>query len=132
IFPPDRDTLFRVEFFGDEIEAISEVEHITGEVLRDLEEITVFPAKHNVSTEEKIKKAADLIREDLELRYRDLLGSGRLLEAERLKTRTEYDLEILAETGYCSGIENYTRYLQGSDPGARPTTLMDYLPEDFL
>ncbi|MBT4917113.1 excinuclease ABC subunit UvrB [Candidatus Peregrinibacteria bacterium] len=132
IFPPDRDTIYRVEFFGDEIEAISEVEPFTGELQNELESITVFPAKHAVTTEEKIKGAIGGIEKDLALRYNELRKQGRNLEAERIKTRTEYDLEILQETGYCNGIENYTRYLSGNKPGERPTTLMDYMPDDFI
>lgn len=132
VFPPDRDTVFRFEFFGDEIEAISEVDSFTGELIHELESVTIFPAKHNVSTEEKIKSAVDLIRQDLDLRHAELQKMGRNIEAERIKTRTEYDIEILLETGYCSGIENYVRYLDHKPTGARPMTLMDYLPPDFL
>jgi len=132
IYPPDRDNVYRLEFFGDDIDAISEVEAFTGELIRKMDEITIFPAKHDVTTEEKVKKAVDEIRKDLDLRYNDLKRQGRDIEAERIKTRTEYDIEILLETGYCSGIENYTRYLSGKAPGERTTTLMDYLPEDFL
>jgi len=132
VFPPDRDTVFRIEFFGDEIEAISEVDSFTGEVIRELEAVTIFPAKHNVTTEEKVNKAVGLIRDDMELRYTELKKMGRDLEAARIRTRTEYDIEILQEVGYCSGIENYTRYFNGGQEGGRPTTLMDYLPDDFL
>ena len=132
VYPPDRDTVFRLEFFGDEVEAINEVEPFTGELLRELETVTIFPAKHNVSTEEKVKNAVEGIREDMELRCAELKKQGRNLEAERLRTRTEYDIEILQETGYVSGIENYVRYLDGAPEGGRPRTLMDYLPKDFL
>ncbi|MDP2642233.1 MAG: excinuclease ABC subunit UvrB [Candidatus Peregrinibacteria bacterium] len=132
VYPPDRDNVYRLEFFGDDIEAISEVESFTGELVRKMDEITIFPAKHDVTTEEKVKKAVDGIRKDLDLRYNELQKQGRNIEAERIKTRTEYDIEIMLETGYCSGIENYTRYLSGKAPGERTTTLMDYLPEDFL
>lgn len=132
VFPPDRDTVFRLEFFGDEIDAISEVDSFTGELIRELESVTIFPAKHDVTTEEKVKKAVDGIRADLDIRYEQLRKMGKNIEAERIKTRTEYDIEILLETGYCNGIENYTRYLNSKDAGERPSTLMDYLPEDFL
>lgn len=132
IFPPDRDSVFRLEFFGDEIDAISEVDSFTGELIKKLDTVTIFPAKHDVTTDEKIKRAVDGIRVDLGKRYIELKKTGRDLEAERIKTRTEYDIEILLETGYCSGIENYTRYLSGKAPGERPTTLMDYMPEDFI
>ncbi len=132
IFPPDRDTIFRVEFFGDEIERISEADSFTGEEIRELESVKVFPAKHDVTSREKIEAAAGLIKKDLELRVAELKQQGKLLEAERIKTRTEYDLEILLETGYCTGIENYTRYFSGREPGAPPATLLDYFPDDFL
>ncbi|PJC38538.1 excinuclease ABC subunit B [Candidatus Peregrinibacteria bacterium CG_4_9_14_0_2_um_filter_38_9] len=132
VYPPDRDNVYRLEFFGDDIEAISEVESFTGELVRKMDEITIFPAKHDVTTEEKVLRAVDGIRKDLDLRYNELQKQGRNIEAERIKTRTEYDIEIMLETGYCSGIENYTRYLSGKGPGERTTTLMDYLPEDFL
>ncbi len=132
VFPPDRDSVYRLEFFGDEVEAISEVDSFTGEVIHELESVDIFPAKHNVTTEQKVESAVGMIREDMEERCDILKKMGRNLEAERLRTRTEYDLEILLETGYCSGIENYVRYLNNKEAGQRPTTLMDYLPDDFL
>lgn len=132
VFPPDRDTVFRIEFFGDDVDAISEVDSFTGELKNELKSITIFPAKHDVTTKDKIEKAIAGIRADMEIRHAELLKMGRNIEAERIKTRTEYDIEILQETGYCSGIENYTRYLAGKLPGEPPTTLMDYLPKDFL
>lgn len=132
VFPPDRDTVFRFEFFGDEIDAISEVDSFTGELLQSLQEVTIFPAKHDVTTEEKVKQAIAGIKAEMEERYAYLQSIGKIVEAERIKTRTEYDIEILQETGYCSGIENYTRYLNSKEAGERPTTLLDYLPDDFL
>ena len=132
VFPPDRDTVFRIEFFGDEIEAINEVDSFTGELLKELESVTIFPAKHDVTTQEKIDRAVSQIRKDMDIRYAQLRKMGKNIEAERVKTRTEYDLEILLETGYCTGIENYTRYLSGNDPGQQPSTLLDYLPDDFI
>lgn len=132
VFPPDRDTVYRIEFFGDEIDKMAEVESFTGEIVKEMDELTIFPAKHDVTTEEKVKRAVDGIRKDLEIRCDQLQKMGKNIEAERLRTRTEYDIEILLETGYCSGIENYTRYLSGKQPGERPTTLMDYLPDDYL
>lgn len=132
IFPPDRDTIFRLEFFGDELEKITEADSFTGEELRELESIKIFPAKHDVTSKEKIEAAAANIRADMQLRYDELLKQGRMLEAERIKTRTEYDLEILLETGYTTGIENYTRYFNPRGPGAVPATLFDYFPDDFL
>lgn len=132
IFPPHKDSVYRIEFFGDEIEKIAEVDAITGEVIVDLKSIKIFPAKHDVTTPEKIQGAVDRIRADLDLRQKELLSMGKLVEAERLKTRTEYDIELLMETGYCSGIENYTRYLGNREPGQQSPTLMDYFPDDFL
>ncbi|MBU0668275.1 UvrB/UvrC motif-containing protein, partial [Patescibacteria group bacterium] len=99
---------------------------------RELESVKIFPAKHDVTSREKIEKAAEHIRKDLAVRYEEFKAQGKMLEAERIKTRTEYDLEILLETGYCTGIENYTRYFSGRDAGAPPATLMDYFPDDFL
>jgi excinuclease ABC subunit B len=132
IFPPSSDNIYIVEFFGDEIDRITEVDSFTGELLNEYEEVKIFPAKHNVTTQEKIEKAAAAIRKDLEERHSELVAMGKHLEAYRLKTKTEYDLEILLETGYCSGIENYTRYLNLREPGAQPATLLDYFPDDFL
>jgi excinuclease ABC subunit B len=132
IFPPDKDTVIRIEFFDEEVEGISEVDAFTGEVINSMEEFTIFPAKHAVTTEDKVRKAVGGIREDMEIRYDQLKKMGKNLEAERIKTRTEYDIEILLETGYCNGIENYTRYLNANGEEGRPSTLMDYLPEDFV
>ncbi len=132
IFPPGQDTIFRLEFFGDEIENISEADSFTGEVIKEMEEVTIFPAKHDVTTQDRIKKAIEGIRMELDEHVKKLQKMGKNLEAERIKTRTEYDLEILLETGYCSGIENYTRYLNLREPGMEPDTLIDYFPDDFL
>lgn len=132
IFPPDRDTVFRLEFFGDEIENITEADSFTGEVIRELDSVKIFPAKHDVTSKEKIEGAADRIRKDLAERYDELKKQGKIVEAERLKTRTEYDLEILLETGYTTGIENYTRYFNNRPAGAPSATLLDYFPDDFL
>jgi len=132
VFPPDRDTVFRFEFFGDDIESISEVDSFTGELINELETVTVFPAKHNVTNQDKIERAVEMIKVDLEIQYNFLKKIGKGLEAERLKTRTEYDIEILLETGYCTGIENYVRYFNNSGAEGRPSTLLDYLPDDFL
>ncbi len=132
IFPPDRDTIFRLEFFGDEIETITEADSFTGEVIRELESVKIFPAKHDVTSKEEIEAASQLIRDDLQFRLEELRGQGKILEAERLKSRTEYDLEILLETGYVTGIENYTRYFHKRESGLPPATLLDYFPDDFL
>ena len=132
IFPPDRDTIYRLEFFGDEIERITEADGFTGEELRELKSIKIFPAKHDITSKEKIEQAVAKILAEMELRRQEYLNTGRLLEAERIKTRTEYDMEILKETGYCQGIENYTRYLNMREPGQPPATLLDYFPDDYL
>jgi excinuclease ABC subunit B len=132
IFPPDRDTIFRIEFFGDQIERITEADSFTGEELKEMKSIKIFPAKHDITSKEKIDKAVVHILKDMQIRREEFLKQGRLLEAERIKTRTEYDMEILRETGYCQGIENYTRYLNAREPGQPPATLLDYFPDDFL
>jgi len=132
IFPPGYDTVYRIEFFGDDVERIVEADFLTGEVFQELTEFTIFPAKHDVTTQEKIENAVGQIRADLDLRVKEFEKMGKRLEAERIKTRTEYDIEILQETGYCTGIENYVRYLSGLKPGAPSATLLDYFPDDFL
>lgn len=132
IFPPSSDNVIRIEFWGDEIESLQEVDSFTGELLQELKEVKIFPAKHNVTTREKIEQAIEQIKIDLKLQYDYLRSIDKNLEAERLKTRTEYDLEMLLETGYCNGIENYVRYLNLREPGEQPATLLDYFPDDFL
>lgn len=132
IFPPGQDTVYRLDFFGDEIERIVEADSFTGEIHHELESIRVFPSKHSVTTRERIEKAVVGIRADLEERWAELKKAGKEFEAHRLKTRTEYDIELLLETGYCPGIENYTRYLNDLKPGQPSATLMDFFPKDFL
>jgi len=132
IYPPSGDSIYRLEFFGDELERISEADGFTGEELGELTSVKIFPAKHNVTTTERIRKAVGQIQIDLKERYDQLKKIGKNIEAERIKTRTEYDIEMLLETGYCSGIENYTRYLNLREPGEQPATLIDYFPDDFL
>ena len=132
IIPPSSDNMIRIEFFGDEIEAMQEADAFTGEVIQDLTEVKIFPAKHTVTTRDVLEKAVKEIRKDLEVRYKQFKKMNKLVEAERLKTRTEYDIEMLLETGYCSGIENYVRYLNNREPGEPPATLLDYFPDDSL
>jgi excinuclease ABC subunit B len=132
IFPPNGDTVLRIEMPFDEIDSIQEVDSFTGEVITDLQEITVFPAAHNVTTKEKIDGAVVRIEEDMKAREAELLALGEIAKAERIRARTEYDLEILRETGYCTGIENYVRYLSNRESGMPPETLIDYFPDDFL
>lgn len=133
IFPPGGDTVFRVEMPFDEIETIQEVDSFTGELITDLNEVVIFPAAHNVTTKEKIEGAIEDIKKDLDIREKELRDAGELAKAERIRTRTEYDLEMLLETGYCTGIENYMRYLNNNnEPNRPPSTLLDYFPDDFL
>lgn len=133
IFPADHtDTAVRVEFFGDEIERITEIDILTGEIKHALEHISIFPASHYVVPMEKILRAAKDIEKELEERVRYYKGEDRLLEAQRISERTNFDIEMLKETGFCSGIENYSRHLNGMEEGATPHTLMDYFKDDFL
>ncbi len=133
IFPASRDEhCIRVEFFGDEIERIREVDALTGEILGKREHVAIFPASHFVTREEKMKKAIINIEEELEERLKALREEGKLLEAQRLEQRTRYDLEMMREMGFCSGIENYSRHLTLRPAGSTPYTLLDYFPDDFL
>ena len=132
IHPSYSDTVFRFEFFGDELEKITEIDALTAEVIDSLKKIEIFPAKHTVTPKDRIKSVLEHVRIELEEREKWFLENGKLVEAQRIRQRTEYDLEMLSETGYCSGIENYTRYLTGRAPGQPPATLMEYFPDDFL
>lgn len=133
IFPASSsEHTIRVEFFGDEIDRIVEVNYLTGEVIGLRNHVSIFPASHYATTEEKLKRAIKSIEEELEERLKELRAQGKLLEAQRLEQRTRYDLEMLQEMGYCQGIENYSRHLSGRPPGSRPYTLIDYFPKDFL
>ena len=132
IFPPGGDTVIRIELPFDEIEIIQEVDSFTGEVLEELQETHIFPASHNVTTQEKIESATDQILTDLKTREKELQEAGELAKAERIRQRTEYDLEMMKETGYTTGIENYVRYLNNQPAGSPPSTLLDYFPDDFL
>jgi len=132
IFPSSQDTIYKLDFWGDEIETIHEADAFTGEILREHEAVTVFPAKHNVTTDEKIKAAVEEIRQEKEQQVQYFRDQGKLVEAERINTRTEFDIEMLLETGYVSGIENYVRYFGNREPGQPPATLLDYLPKDAL
>jgi len=132
IIPAYEDKAYRVELFGDEIDQIREINTLTGEILGTLDELTIYPASHFVTPEDKIERALKEIEEELEKRLDYLRGQGKLLEAQRLEERTKYDMEMLAEVGFCSGIENYSRLLEGRAEGSRPQTLIDYFPDDFL
>ena len=133
IFPADRgETAVRVEFFGDEIDRITEIDVLTGEIRSRLTHISIFPASHYVVPQEKINQATVAIEKELEERVRYFKGEDKLLEAQRIAERTNFDIEMLRETGFCSGIENYSRHLAGLAPGVPPNTLLDYFPEEFL
>ena len=133
IFPADQsETAVRVEFFGDEIDRIVEVDALTGEVKAQLSHAALFPASHYVVPQEKILEACDRIEKELEERVKYFKGEDRLLEAQRIAERTNFDIEMLKETGFCSGIENYSRHLAGRAEGEMPDTLIDYFPDDFL
>ena len=133
IFPANfGETAFRVEFFGDEVDRITEIDVLTGEIKSQLEHIAIFPASHYVVAPEKIRQAAAEIEQEMTERVKYFKGEDKLLEAQRIAERTNFDIEMLKETGFCSGIENYSRYLSGLEPGEPPNTLMDYFPEEFL
>ena len=132
IFPAYDDTALRVDFWGDEIERIAQLDPLTGELLGDVESTAVYPAKHFVTSEQRLEQAIETIRDELGRRLGELRASGKLLEAQRLEERTRYDLETLQEVGYCSGIENYSRHLQARTPGSTPWTLLHYFPDDWL
>ena len=133
IFPAEAsDTAIRVEFFGDEIDRLLEIDVLTGEIKSSLEHIAIFPASHYVVPMEKILKAAENIEAELEERVRYFKSEDKLIEAQRIAERTNFDVEMMKETGFCSGIENYSRHLAGLEPGATPHTLMDYFPDEFL
>ncbi len=133
IFPVySNDTGIRVEFFGDEVDRISEINIVTGAAKRELSHVAIYPASHYVSTPEKMAKACNDIIDEMELCVRQFEEDGKLLEAQRLRQRTQYDVEMMQELGYCTGIENYSRIISGREPGSAPFTLMDYFPNDFL
>jgi excinuclease ABC subunit B len=133
IFPVSRDEhCVRVEFFGDEIDRIREVDALTGEIIGERDHVAIFPASHFVTREEKMRKAIENIEKELQERLTELRENGKLLEAQRLEQRTNYDLEMMREMGFCSGIENYSRHLTLREAGSTPYTLIDYFPEDFL
>ena len=132
IFPAYEDVAVRIEFFGDEIERMTEIDPLTGEVLGKRQRLDIYPAKHWVTTQERLNEAIKLIEKELEERLAVLEAEGKILEAARLKQRTNFDMEMLRETGFCSGVENYSRHLAGRAAGDQPWTLLDYLPDDYL
>ena len=132
IIPAYEEVAVRVEFFGDEIDSLYYIHPLTGDVLSQEDELRIFPATHYVATDERMEKAIESIKEELADRLEDLENRGKLLEAQRLRMRTEYDLEMIQQVGFCSGIENYSRHMDGREAGSAPATLIDYFPEDFL
>jgi len=132
IFPVYEETIFRIEFFGDEIENISRIDPITGEILEKLTELAILPASHYVISDESRKSALNQIEKDMLLQVEKFKSENKLLEAQRIEQRTKYDLEMLSELGVCSGIENYSRYFDGRKPGQAPFTLLDFFPNEFL
>ena len=122
----------RIEFWGDQIDRIVSLEPLTGEILSELEDIEIYPAKHFVTSEDKLKNAINDIQEELSWALKSLREQDKLVEAQRLESRTLYDIEMLRETGYCAGVENYARHLSGRTPGSVPYTLIDYFPDDFV
>ncbi len=132
IFMPNSDSAYQLEFWGDNLDKISEVDAFTGEIFTEVDKVVIFPAKHQVTTPDKVDRCVTEIEKDLDVRLKELEKLGRKLEAHRLKQRTTYDLEMLREMGYVNGIENYTRYLSGKAQGEPPATLLDYVPDDFL
>jgi excinuclease ABC subunit B len=132
VWPAYEETVVRLELWGDEIDRIVELDPLTGEILQELDRIEIYPAKHFVTTQEKLAQAIRSIEEELQQRLRELETQGKILEAARLKQRTLYDLEMLSQMGYCAGVENYSRHLSGRAPGQQPWTLLDYFPDDYL
>lgn len=132
IIPAYEEVAVRVEFFGDEVDSLYYIHPLTGDVISQEDEVRIFPATHYVATDERMEKAVEAIKEELADRLEELESKGKLLEAQRLRMRTEYDLEMIQQVGFCSGIENYSRHMDGRPAGSAPATLIDYFPEDFL
>ncbi len=132
VYPAGEELAYRIEFFGDEIERITQIDPLTGEILKSLSSLSIYPGSHYVTPKEKLVGAIVKIREELAERLKLYKSQGKLLEAQRLEQRTNYDLEMLEETGFVKGIENYSRYLTNREPGEQPATLIDYFPDDFL
>ena len=132
IQPAYEELALRIEFFGDDVERIVEIEPLTGEILADLDSVDIYPAKHFVTSHDKLMQAIDGIQQELAERMGELERQGKVLESARLKARTNYDMEMFRESGYCTGAENYSRHLSGRPPGSPPWTLLDYFPDDFL
>ncbi len=132
IFPAYEEVAVRIELFGDEVDRIIQFDPLTGEIVRELDHVTVYPASHYVASRERMERAIGAIERELADRLTVLENERKLLEAQRLRMRTQYDLEMMREVGFCSGIENYSRHIEGREPGSKPNTLIDYFPKDFL
>ncbi len=132
VYPAGEEYAYRIDFFGEEIDRITRIDPLTGEILANLESYRIFPGSHYVTPQEKLKKAINQIKKELDQRLNELNNQNKLLEAQRLSQRTNFDLEMLTETGFVKGIENYSRYLTNRQPGEQPATLLDYFPDDFL
>ncbi len=132
VFPAGEELAYRIEFFGDEVDRITQIDPLTGEILKNLDDLKIFPGSHYVTPQDKLKVALGQIERELEERLAFFNEHGKLLEAQRLNQRTRFDLEMLEETGFVKGIENYSRYLTNRQPGEQPATLMDYFPDDYL
>jgi excinuclease ABC subunit B len=132
ILPSYSETAYRLEFFGDELTRIRQVDYLTGEILEELKELIIFPAKHFITPQERLKGAIEAIREELKIRLGELKAANKLLEVQRLEQRTNYDIEMLQTVGYVSGIENYSRFMDNRPAGSPPATLLHYFPDDFL
>lgn len=132
VFPAGNDTAFRIEFFGDDVERITRIDPLTGEILNEPERVTIFPSSHYVTPKQKLEHAIEGIKREYEERMQYFEDHNKLLEAQRLAQRTKYDIEMLEQTGFVKGIENYSRYLTNREPGEQPATLLDYFPDDFL
>jgi excinuclease ABC subunit B len=132
VFPAGGETAYRIEFFGDEVERITHINPLTGEILGEQQKVTIFPGSHYVTPQEKVKMALSKIKKELDGQLTKFNAESKLLEAQRLQQRTKFDLEMLEETGFVKGIENYSRYLTNREPGEQPATLLDYFPDDYL
>lgn len=132
VFPAGGETAFRIEFFGDEVDRITEISPLTGEIINEPDQVTIFPGSHYVTPHDKLQIAIQKIKHEFELRTDEFESQNKLLEAQRLAQRTKFDIEMLEETGFVKGIENYSRYLTNREPGEQPATLLDYFPDDFL
>lgn len=132
VFPAGSESAYRIEFFGDDVDRLTEINPLTGEIIREPAEVKIFPSSHYVTPQEKLSRAISSIKEELAERLEYFRSHDKLLEAQRIEQRTRYDIELLEETGFVKGIENYSRYLTNREPGEQPATLLDYFPDDFL